>query len=307
MRRAVSRREFIGKAARNAAVAGLLSSDGWELGAVPLGIPIGSQTYPHRQRIKDGDFAGLCKDMANLGVGSLELCSPAYAEFASLADGRQTRRILDDHGLQCPSCHFEMAELRTRQRELIAWAKEIGMTQMGTASLGAPSGHGAAAFAGMDRGVVGMDLVKRVAEEYNKIGEVAARAGMQQFLHDETFELSRVEGRLTYEVLLELLDPKLVKMQFQMSAMPTVGDPVTYFHKYPGRFVSMHLQGVDLNAGGAGAAGRGGRAQLAVGKDSVDWAKVFAAAKTGGVKNYFIEQSWELTAQSVAYLKALKV
>lgn len=286
-------------------MAGLLSSDGWELRAVPLGIPIGSQTYPHRQRIKNGDFAGLCKDMADLGVGYLELCSPAYAEFAGLSDARQTKRILDDHGLKCPSCHFEMAELRTRQQELIAWAKEIGMTQMGTASLGAPSGHGAAAFAGMDRGVVTMDLVKRVADEYNQIGDAAARAGVQQFLHDETFELSRVEGRLTYEVLLELLDPKLVKMQFQMSAMPTVGDPVMYFHKYPGRFLSMHLQGVDLNA--SGQAGRqGARPQLAVGNDSVDWAKVFAAAKTGGVRNYFIEQSWDLTVQSVAYLKTLK-
>jgi len=29
--------------------------------------------------------------------------------------------------------------------------------------------------------------------------------------------------------------------------------------------------------------------------------------KTGGVKNYFVEQSWELTRQSVADLKTLKV
>ena len=71
---------------------------------------------------------------------------------------------------------------------------------------------------------------------------------------------------MTYAVLLELLDPKLVKMQFQMSAMRTVGDPVMYFNKYPGRFLSMHLQGVDLNApmpgrrgpGAPGAAGGAG-------------------------------------------------
>ena len=31
---------------------------------------------------------------------------------------------------------------------------------------------------------------------------------MQQFLHDEGFEMSKVDGRLTYEVLLELLDPE---------------------------------------------------------------------------------------------------
>src|SRR5580658_3951642 len=99
------------------------------LHADPLGLPIGSQTYPHRQWIKDGDFAGLCKDMEALGVGSLELCSTGYAEFASLADGKQTRKIIEDHGLKCPSAHFDMKELRTKQAQLIDWAKDIGMTQ----------------------------------------------------------------------------------------------------------------------------------------------------------------------------------
>jgi hypothetical protein len=65
----------------------------------------------------------------------------------------------------------------------------------------------------------------------------------------------------------------------------------------------MHLQGVDPSA----QVGRGGRAGMAVGKDSLDWAKIFAAAKTGGVKNYFVEQTWDLTVQSVAYLKTLSV
>jgi hypothetical protein len=46
---------------------------------------------------------------------------------------------------------------------------------------------------------------------------------------------------------------------------------------------------------------------VAVGKDSLDWAKIFAAAKTGGVKNYFVEQNWDLTVQGVAYLKTLSV
>ena len=35
-------------------------------------------------------------------------------------------------------------------------------------------------------------------------------------------------------------------------------------------------------------------------KDSLDWAKIFAAAKTGGVKNYFLEQNWDLTVQDEA-------
>lgn len=293
----LSRRELLKKSAKNIAGAALLSASWRELGAAPLGLPIGSQTYPHRQRIKDGDFAGLCKDMADLGVRSLELCSPAYAEFAGLADGKQTRKVIEDHGLKCPSAHFAMKELRTNQQSMIAWAKDIGMTQMGTATL---SGT-------MQNGVTTMDAVKRAADEYNKIGEAAAKAGMQQFLHDEGFELSKVDGRLTYEVLLELLDPKLVKMQFQMSAMKTVGDPVMYFTKYPGRFLSMHLQGVDLNPPPAGGTQAGRVPGVAVGKDSLDWGKIFTAAKTGGLKNYFIEQPWDLTVQGVAFLKTLSV
>ena len=325
MRFAISRREFFGKAATGAAVAKFLPAGALELRANPLGIPIGSQTYPHKQRIKDGDFAGLCKDFADIGIGNVELCSTAYPEFAVLSDGKQTRRILEDHGLKCPSAHFEMSELMNKQEEVIAWAKDIGMTQMGTASLGAPGGHGAAAFPGMNSGDVTMDLVKRAADAYNKIGERAARAGIEQFLHNEGFELSKVDGRLTYEVLLELLDPKAVKMQFQMSSMRVVGDPVMYFEKYPGRFLSMHLQGVDVNApmparrgpgeprplgapaGARGGRRGGGRGQLAVGKDTLDWPRIFRAAKTGGVKNYFIEQNWDLTVQSAAYLKTLNV
>jgi len=288
---AMSRRGFLKNSAAGAGMSALLRGN-------PLGLPIGSQTYPHRQRIKDGDLAGLCKDMKDLGIGIIELCSPGYSEFSSLTDGKQTRKIIEDHGLKCPSAHFELGELRNKQQQAIAWAHDIGMTQMGTASL---NGH-------VENGEATMDVVKKAADEYNQIGENAAKAGIQQFLHDERFEMSKVEGRVVYEVLLELLDPKLVKMQFQMSAMRAVGDPVMYFTKYPGRFVSMHLQGVDTNAPAPGSGGgRGGRGApaLAVGKDTLDWPRIFGAAKNGGVKNYFVEQNWDLTVQSVAYLKTL--
>ncbi|HEY3836592.1 MAG TPA: sugar phosphate isomerase/epimerase [Bryobacteraceae bacterium] len=270
----------------SAALAGAAAN----LAANPLGLPIGSQTYPHRARIKAGDFAGLCADMKALGIGSIELCSPGYGEFAGLADAKQTRKIIEDHGLQCPSSHFSLRELRTKLEPSIEWAKEIGMTQMGTATL---SGHA-------ENGVATMDVVKHAADEYNHIAETISKAGLTTFLHDERFEMSKVDGKLVYQVLIELLDPKLVKMQFQMSATPTVGDPVMYFKKYPGRFISAHLQGVDLNAPPQSPA-------VAVGKDGLDWPKIFKAAKKGGMKNYFIEQTWDLTVQGVAYLKTLKV
>ena len=133
----LSRREFFKKTATDAAMAGLLAAGAAELRANPLGLPIGSQTYPHRQMIKDGNFAGLAEEVGRHRRARLELCSPiGYAEFAQLADGKQVKKILADHGLKCESAHFSMRELRESQEKSIDWAKDVGITQMITASLG---------------------------------------------------------------------------------------------------------------------------------------------------------------------------
>jgi sugar phosphate isomerase/epimerase len=64
----------------------------------------------------------------------------------------------------------------------------------------------------------------------------------------------------------------------------------------------MHLQDVDMNAP---VPTTGKRPQVPIGLGTIDWGKTFSTAKVGGVKNYFVEQSWELTQQSVAYLKSM--
>jgi sugar phosphate isomerase/epimerase len=290
----LSRRTFLKGAGMGAAAAGLASADLMTLHANPLGLPIGSQTWPHRALIKAGRFDELAATLAGIGVQSLEMCSPIdYEEFAPLKDGKQVKKVLTDHGLTCISSHFGMNELRKRQAESIAWAHDVGITQMITASLGGPE-HPT------------MDDVKRAADEYNKIAAAAAKEGIQQGLHNEDFELSTVDGRRTYDILLELLDPALVKFQFQMSTISQGLVAADYFTKHPGRFFSMHVQDVDMEA--TKAKGNLSRpVQVPVGKGSIDWVKTFQAAKVGGVKNYFVEQSWELTQQSVAYLKTLQI
>jgi sugar phosphate isomerase/epimerase len=307
----ISRREFFRKAGADAAAIGFLAATVSTLEANPLGYPIGSQTYPHRAMISSGNFADLCKTLKDIGVERLELCSAlGYNEFAKLADAKETKKIMSDHGLKCESAHFSMRELRENQQKSIDWAKEIGMKQMITASLGGP----------VKDGQTEMDAVKKAADEYNKIGEVAAKSGIQQGLHNEGFELAMVDGKRVYDTLFELLDPKLVKFQFQMSTITSGLVGADYFTKYPGRFISMHLQDVDMNApvppppppdpnapAGRGRGGRGGRPQKSVGQGTIDWVKTFKAAKLGGVKNYFVEQSMELTKESVAFLKTLKV
>jgi sugar phosphate isomerase/epimerase len=280
---AISRREFLA-ASTGIAVGGLLAGRAPSLGASPLGLPIGSQTWPHRAALKQ-DLAGVLKQLADLGVRQVELCSPiGYEDFTFLPKPAELKRILADHGLGCVSSHFTMEELRETQPACIAWAKAMSITQMITATLGGPKNPT-------------LDDVKKAADEYNQIAARAAEAGMQQGLHNEGFEVSTVDGKRTYDVLLERLDPKLVKFQFQMSTIRDGFVAAEYFTKYPGRFYSMHLQDWNPET----------KAVVAVGKGSIDWKKTFTAAKTGGVKNYFVEQNMDMTKEALAFLKALDV
>jgi sugar phosphate isomerase/epimerase len=285
---AISRRDFCKVAAAQSAAIGLISAGVLKLRANPLGMPIGCQTWPVREMIAK-DFPGTLKQLAAAGFQSIELCSPVgYADegFGALAKykGSELKKIISDAGLTCVSSHFGMDELRKNQDDRIAWAKDAGLTQMLVASLDGPKNPT-------------MDDVKRAADEYNKMGERAAAAGIQQGLHNETFELSKINGKRTYDVLFQLLDPKLVKFQFQVSTISEGYDAAEYFTKYPGRFVSMHVQGWDAAA----------KKIVPVGKGSLDWAKIFSAAKTGGIKNYFVEMKLEMMKASVPYLRSLKV
>ena len=177
-----------------------------------------------------------------------------------------------------------MEELRKDQDGRIAWAKDLGLTQMLVATLGGPR-HPT------------MDDVKRAADEYNRFGEKAAAAGIQQGLHNEDFELTKVDGQRTYDVLFKLLDPNSVKFQFQVSTISEGYDAAAYFTKYPGRFISMHVQGWNAKT----------RKIAPVGEDTLDWKKIFTAAKIGGIKNYFVEMDLAMMRASVPYLHKLQV
>src|ERR1041385_587620 len=258
----ISRRKFMQKTAT-----GVLAATAVTLKATPLGLPIGSQVWPTRSMIKD--FPGYVKMMADIGVTRLELCSPVGygAEFSSLANGREVARILADHGMKSESSHFTMEELRKTQQKSIDWAKEVGITQIITATLGGGNNPT-------------LDQVKKAADEYNKIAAVSAAAVLQQGLHNEGFEMSMVDGKRTYDLLLDLLDPKLVKFQFQMSTIPAGFVAAEYFTRYPGRFYSMHLQDINMKAPADEGASPGQRhPQVAMGRGSIDWIKTFTAAK----------------------------
>ena len=280
----VSRRDLL----QTAALAGLASTCAPALVGAPLSLPIGCQTYPVRAMM-GRDVPGTLKLLANAGFQSIELCSPVgYADsgFAPLAryKGPELRRMLGDLNLTCVSSHFDINELRKDLPGRIAWAKDVGLTQMLVPSLDGPRNPT-------------FDDVKRAADEYNKVAEQTARAGLQQGLHNEDFELSTVNGKRTYDLLFDLLDPKLVKFQFQVSTISEGYDAAEYFTRYPGRFISMHAQGWSART----------KKIVPIGQGTLDWKRIFEAAKVGGIKNYYVEMDLGMMKASVPYLKALQV
>ena len=302
---AVSRRAFIQHTAA-AAAAWTALAERAVVGASPYGWPIGCQTFPYGKAI-DQDFPGTMKMLSDAGIQSIELCSPWYSEhnfgFGSLnkITAAEFSRVLSDHNLRCISSHVDMTELAPEKLpQTISWAKERGLTQIMVPSLDGPRNPT-------------MDDVKRLADRYNGIAAESKKAGLQQGLHTEGFELSMVDGKRVFDLLFDLLDPQLVKFQFQMSTITSGLVAAEYFAAHPNRFISMHLQDLDMNApippaAPDGRAGRGGRRpQKPIGKGSIDWVKTFRAAKTAGVQNYFIEMNEELMRESVPYLKALAV
>ena len=264
-----------------------LAAAALELKANPLGMPIGCQTYPLRESI-GMDFAGTLRQMAAGGYQMIEMCSPhgyAKAGFGPLMNMKaaELRRIIHDAGLGCESCHFQFRELKESVNDTLAYAHELGLKQMIVPTFGL-------------RPDATMADWTQAADELNKLGEQVHNAGLQLGFHNHNHEFKEIDGVLIYDALMKQLDPKLVKMQFQVAVISLGYEAATYLTKYPRRFISLHL--VDWSTAD--------KKIVPMGRGSIDWKKLFAAAKTGGIKNYFVEMNWDLMQASVPYLRKLK-
>ena len=275
--RTISRREWLAGAAAVAAANRTLSAD-------PLGLPIGVQTWIVREAIQR-DFPGTLKMLAEVGFRSIEMCSPPGYGWTSLTSmsASHMRKTIEDAGLHCESCHYQFRELRQNLDDRIAFAKELGLTQMVVSTFGLPNSATVADWLS-------------AAGEMNAIAEKTQHAGIQLAFHNHDFEFREIDGVLIYDKLMGAFDPKLVKMQFQVAVISLGYQAVTFFQKYSGRFVSMHL--ADYSPAE--------KKQVPLGKGVVNWPELFAAAKAAGVKNYFVEMDLDLMKASLPYLHSLQ-
>jgi sugar phosphate isomerase/epimerase len=282
----INRREFIGKTTMGAASALVFLQLPKQFLAPFNDIPIGFQTFPIRD-ILAKDFAGTLKMMAAQGYKLTEMCSPKGYEnigYGPLIGIKATdmRKIINDAGLSCPSCHFGSAELTTdKLDERIEWSQQLGLTQMICSTFWLPK-------------TATLKDYQDNADKLNKAAEKIKKAGMQAGFHNHSFEFVELEGQLIYDALMARFDPDLVKMQFQTEVINLGFKASTYFNKYPGRFISSHLSDWTTD-----------KKETAIGKGIIDWKDFFAAAKTGGVKNFFVEMALDKFKDSAAYIHAL--
>jgi sugar phosphate isomerase/epimerase len=249
-------------------------------------MKVGFQVWPVKEMLIK-DFPGTLKMVAGLGYQSVEMCSPPGYESSGFGPlmkykAKEMKKIINDAGLSWPSSHYGMDELRQNIGERIQFAGDSGQTQMILSSFGLP------------KNATISDWLK-AADELNIMGAKTKKSGIQMGYHNHNMEFEKVEDTIIYDALMSQLDPEAVKMQFQVAVISMGYKASTYFTKYPGRFISAHLADWSDTD----------KKNVPLGKGIVNWKEFFDSAKTGGVKNIFVEMGVETFQESSAYLHNL--
>jgi len=284
----ISRRNFLSTTTKVTGAAFVLSKLPSEFfaNAKKVDMPLGFQSWTIKDKLSS-DFSGTLKMMADLGYKQIEMCSPkgyeqiGFGAFTKMKTS-DIRKTIEDAGMTCPSCHFGAAEFNDENiDDRIQFAKDMGMTQMICSTFWLPK-------------TATISDYQASADKLNKAAEKIKKAGLQAGFHNHDFEFVKLDGQLIYDALLDRFDPKLVKLQFQTQVIVHGYKAADYFTKYPGRFISSHLS--DWTAD---------KKEVPIGQGVIDWKEFFAAAKTGGVKNIFVEMAADKFKDSATYLQKM--
>jgi sugar phosphate isomerase/epimerase len=236
---------------------------------------IGLQLYTVRGLLKD-DFAGTIAQVAAAGYREVE-----FAGYFGRSP-KDVRAILDGNGLAATSTHVEYETLGAPWPSMLETASVLGHRFIVCPSIpddlrARPDGY------------------KEAAETFNRAGEASGKAGIRFGYHNHHVELAPVGGKRPYDVLLAECHPELVAMEMDL-CWTTVGgaDPLDYFRRHPGRFPLVHVKDVkSIPKPGPSEEyvpfPRAIAEMTDVGQGVIDWKRIFAQSKQGGIEHYFVE------------------
>jgi sugar phosphate isomerase/epimerase len=236
---------------------------------------VGLQLYSVREKMKK-DFEGTIAKVASIGYKEVEFAG--YFGHTPV----QVRAILEKDDLTSPSCHVDYKVLEPDK-----WPAEIESAKIiGQSYIVNP-------WIPEDLRKTEDDW-KRAADTFNRAGEASKKAGIQFAYHNHWFEFLPVNGKRPYDMLLEMCDPNLVKMELDLCWITVGGgDPLAYFNRYPGRFPLVHVKDVKklpkVTAGGTQDFGSSMKDMTEVGSGIIDWKRIFAQSEKAGIKHYIVE------------------
>jgi sugar phosphate isomerase/epimerase len=245
---------------------------------------IGLQLYTIREIFK-ADPLGTLKKMAAIGYTQIEYADMPdftlkYADF---------RKAAQDVGISVPSGFYDHKEWFSDTQKIIDRAGALGNKYVVNGWI--------------DQTQRSLPEIMKQAESFNRVGEIASRAGMRYIYHNHEFEFAKLDGDDTmHDVLVKNTDPKFVNFELDMGWAHQGGaDSVKIMKKYPGRFLCCHVK--DFTAAGK---------MVDVGDGAINWANNFRHADIGGIEYYFVEHDEpaapadQAVAKSYRYLRALR-
>ncbi len=291
----MNRRKFLETATTVTAATLLADRLGWA-GPDHKIDKLGVQLYSVRDDLK-ADFDGTLAKVAAIGYQEVEFAG--YFDHAP----KDVRAAIDRHGLVSPSCHVPWDVLGDKWPGQIESAKIIGQSYIVCPWIPPDVRQQP-------------DSWKRAAETFNRAGEASNKAGIQFAYHNHWFEFLPVDGKLPYDLLLEMCDPNLVKMELDLCWITVAGaDPLKYFDRYPGRFPLVHVKDIKnlpkISAGGGQDFGDSLKDMTSVGSGIIDWKRIFAQSEKAGIKHYIVEHDkaavpFDSIKASYEYLRQLR-
>jgi sugar phosphate isomerase/epimerase len=285
----ISRREFVAGAAACAAM--LAAEKSW---ASALGLPVGLQLYSVREFLPK-DYQGTLNQLGGMGYRE---CEAAGFFGHSAADVKQA---MSQAGLHCVSAHYPMQQLQALD-DILHFGSELGLEYIVCASplLRDPAkAKGLGWVAALE--TMSADDWKWNADRLNAVGKRVRAAGMKFGYHNHYIEFHEHDGFLPYDLLLQNTDPKLVDMEMDCGWVVIGGHkPEDYLTRYPDRYVMLHVKEFKL------ADWKPGMEPVftEMGRGSIDYKSIFAAAKKARIEHIFVEQE---AFPDMPAMQALKV
>jgi len=273
-------------------------------GTGPLGRPIGLQLYTVREEATR-DLPGTLKKLAAVGYREVETAG-FYGK-----SGKELRALLAEHGMTAPSAHAGMDVIQKDMQKLIDGAAEVGAKYFVCAFPGLPANTALPAGKTIANGIT-LDHWKWNAEQLNRIGELAKKAGLQAGYHNHNMEFRSYNGVVAFDQLLQWTDPALVTFELDLAWVVTAGaDPFSYLKKHANRISLLHVK--DLRKDAITTTDELKSQTIEVGRGKIDWKSIFAACDPKYLKHYFVEQEnftgspVDAARLSYEYLSTLKV